>query len=85
MSGSSDKTVRVWDILTGECLHELIGHDAEIRCVKSNTEYVASADRDVVKIWNATTGECLESLEMIRAGVQSLKVGIVLVSESETP
>lgn len=30
-TGSMDNTARLWDVETGECLHTLLGHTAEVR------------------------------------------------------
>jgi len=33
LSGSDDNTVRIWDIKTGKCLEELIGHKNGVTCI----------------------------------------------------
>ena len=33
VSGSTDRTVRVWDVATGRCLHNLQGHTSTVRCM----------------------------------------------------
>ena len=32
VSGSEDKTLKVWDVATGECVATLKGHSKEVRC-----------------------------------------------------
>ena len=35
VSGSGDKTLKVWDIATGECVATLEGHSNTVRCAAS--------------------------------------------------
>ena len=39
-SGSADKTVRVWDIKTGQTLHVLKGHTKGIWCLEFFTQHL---------------------------------------------
>ena len=32
VSGSEDKTLKVWDVATGECVATLEGHSNDVRC-----------------------------------------------------
>jgi|GEM_PF-1024351 len=65
-SGSWDKTVRIWDISTGNLICKLEGHKDAIFAVafSPDSKTVASASSDkTVKLWNAYTGELLKTLE----------------------
>lgn len=33
VSGSTDRTLRVWDAESGECVHTLYGHTSTVRCM----------------------------------------------------
>lgn len=33
ISGSTDRTLKVWDADTGECVHTLYGHTSTVRCM----------------------------------------------------
>ncbi|CAN0297491.1 unnamed protein product, partial [Ectocarpus fasciculatus] len=33
VTGSMDKTVRVWDVQTGDCVRLLAGHSGSVTCV----------------------------------------------------
>lgn len=33
ISGSTDRTLKVWDAETGECIHTLNGHTSTVRCM----------------------------------------------------
>jgi WD40 repeat protein len=59
-SGSGDKTVRLWDVATGEERQKLEGHDHFVNAVAFSPDgkTVASGSSDrTVKLWDAATGE----------------------------
>lgn len=33
ISGSTDRTLKVWNAETGECIHTLYGHTSTVRCM----------------------------------------------------
>ena len=51
-TGSSDNTVKIWDIKTLTCIQTLTGHYDWIRCmiIHNNALFTASYDH-TVKIW----------------------------------
>ncbi|CEQ40005.1 SPOSA6832_01593 [Sporobolomyces salmonicolor] len=66
VSGSYDTHVRVWDIMTGECRHELVGHSQKVYSVvyDHQREQCASGSMDgTVRVWSTRTGECRAVLE----------------------
>jgi WD40 repeat protein len=65
-TASHDKTVRVWDVASGQTLHVLRGHDNEISGVAFNPDgtRLASASTDhTVKVWNVADGRMLHTLK----------------------
>ena len=64
MSGSSDDTIKIWNITTGECLETLEGHsDIISSIIKINRDIIVSGSYDKsIKIWELT-GKCLRTLE----------------------
>jgi len=67
-SGSSDDTIRVWDVATSAQIQAFRGHDG-IRSVAFSPDgkHVASGSWDkTVSIWDATTGALGEVLEGLR-------------------
>jgi WD40 repeat protein len=66
-SASYDKTVKIWDASSGECLQTLEGHSDWVLSVafSPDSARLASASRDkTVKIWDASSGECLQTLKI---------------------
>jgi len=75
VSGSRDATLRVWDIVSGHCLHVLIGHVAAVRCVQYDGRRVVSGAYDyMVKIWDPESETCLQTLSGHTNRVYSLQV-----------
>ena len=65
-SGGTDKTLRIWDAMTGECKQILGGHADHVWEVafSPNGEHIASSSIDgTVKLWDATTGELVRSMQ----------------------
>jgi WD40 repeat protein len=60
VSGSGDKTVRIWNGESGETMHLFEGHEEVVRSVKfspdSSTVVSGSEDR-TVRVWLVETGE----------------------------
>ncbi|ELQ76437.1 Cdc4, F-box and WD-40 protein [Trachipleistophora hominis] len=53
VSGSTDKSIRVWDFVTGWPLRHLKGHRSTVRCLRVYKDYIVSGARDsTVKVWN---------------------------------
>jgi WD40 repeat protein len=66
VSGSSDKTVKIWDASTGECLQTFEGHRGDVNSVafSHHSALLASGSSDkTVKIWDISSGECLQTLK----------------------
>ena len=71
-SGFDDKTVKLWDVTSGECLQTLEGHSDSVRSVSfspDGTKVASGSFDDTVKLWDVTSGECLQTLEGHSDGV----------------
>lgn len=63
VSGSTDRTLRVWNAETGECIHVLQGHTSTVRCLAMHENKVVSGSRDgTLRVWDVKQGLCLSVL-----------------------
>jgi WD40 repeat protein len=82
VSGHGDKTIRVWDVITGEELMTLGGHYDGISSVDYSPDgnKIVSGSRDTtVKVWDATTGEEL----MIFAGHKGMVKSVAFSADGK--
>jgi 3-deoxy-D-manno-octulosonate 8-phosphate phosphatase KdsC-like HAD superfamily phosphatase len=63
-SGSSDNTVKIWNVDNGTCERTLSGHSEAVHIlIQLSDGRLASASRDnTVKIWNVNNGTCERTL-----------------------
>jgi WD40 repeat protein len=65
-SGSKDKTIKLWEVNTGELLQTLKGHRNKVQSVAFSPDghLLASGSEDnTIKLWNADTGELIDTLK----------------------
>lgn len=65
-SGSTDKTVKLWNLDTGEEIHTLKGHTDSVMKVSISPDgkILASGSSDrTIKLWNFTTGQEIRTLQ----------------------
>jgi glucose repression regulatory protein TUP1 len=80
VSGSGDRTARIWDVETGQALHTLHvedhgSRDAGVTSVAFSPDgkYIAAGSLDrMVRVWNVQTGEFIEYFEGHRDSVYSV-------------
>jgi WD40 repeat protein len=75
VTGSHDKTVRIWNVMTGILEHELKGHTQAVTSVVFSPDgtHIATASRDnTVRIWNSDNGFFVRELQGHTAPVLSV-------------
>ncbi len=63
VSSGSDRLVRIWDIGTGQELHQLSGHSADVTSIAftPDGEAVLTGSYDgTIRLWHVDSGECLD-------------------------
>ena len=65
VSGSHDRTVRIWDVTSGQCVRTLEGHSDIVFAVglSGDRTHALSGSKDkTLRIWDIETGRCLQNL-----------------------
>ena len=66
LSGSSDNTVRLWEVDLGRCLRLLEGHYSNIWSVAwspDGKQALSGSEDNTVRLWEVDLGRCLRLLE----------------------
>ena len=82
VSGSRDKTICMWDIMTGKRIRILSGHEDVVRSVAFNsdgTKIVSGSWDKTARIWKTETGKCVNVFEKY-----DCKVNNVALSEDSS-
>ena len=64
LSASYDKTVRLWDVHSGECLRTFNGHSDGVRSVSFSPDgarMLSGSSDKTVRLWDMHSGECLRT------------------------
>ena len=76
-TASDDKTVKLWKVSTGQCVHTFSGHTAWVHsrsnsnkskkvrscCFSSDGKLIASASGDkTIRLWNVESRKCIKTL-----------------------
>ncbi|KAI0303381.1 quinon protein alcohol dehydrogenase-like superfamily, partial [Multifurca ochricompacta] len=70
ITGSYDRTARVWNLETGEEIRCLRGHTRALRTLQFDEAKLITGSMDhTIRIWNWRTGECIRTLEGHTEGV----------------
>ena len=74
VSGSDDRTLRIWNTITGECLRILQDHLGRVTClaVLGESRLVTGSEDRTLRVWNTNTGERLQVLNGHEDTVTSL-------------
>jgi len=66
ISGGEDRSLRYWDLITGECLRTYKGHERPVRCVALSPDgrfALSGSDDRTLRYWDVATGECVRTLK----------------------
>ncbi|MBI4025314.1 MAG: protein kinase [Verrucomicrobia bacterium] len=64
--GSHDKTLLLWDVVSGKCLHGFEGHTDSVCsvCLSADVRLALSGSQDkTLRLWEVTSGKCLRVFE----------------------
>ncbi|XP_072014308.1 uncharacterized protein [Amphiura filiformis] len=84
VSGSSDTTVRIWNVFTGECIHKLEEHTDSVTCLKMKKNLLVTGCADsIVRVFDAKTARCRNALHGHTSGVDCICFdGTTIISAS---
>jgi len=66
VSGSNDKTVKLWDVQTGGVIKPFHGHTEQVRSVSISadcTTIISGSTDSTIRLWDVETGECLHTIK----------------------
>ena len=77
ISGSKDRTVRMWNLITKSCERTFTGHTGAVGCLASTSDnkIVVSGSGDfTIRVWDAESTECLHTLEEHHDSIKCLGI-----------
>ena len=66
VSGSNDKTLRLWDLSTGKCTRVMKGHTDLVLCCSvtpDGSSAVSGSADNTLRLWDLSTGKCTRVME----------------------
>lgn len=65
-TASRDKSIKLWDTTTHQCVHTFSGHDNWVKSIMfhpAGTHLLSSSEDKSIKIWDLTTGRCTRTID----------------------
>ncbi|GME76207.1 unnamed protein product [Ambrosiozyma monospora] len=73
MTGSYDKTIKIWNVETGELIRTLRGHTRGVKTLAFDEQKLISGGFDnTIKVWNYRTGDCISTYTGHEEGVTTV-------------
>ncbi|KAK1238492.1 hypothetical protein MKX07_006638, partial [Trichoderma sp. CBMAI-0711] len=59
-TSSADRTIKIWEVVSGTCISTLMGSDSRVSSVtfSHDSRLIASATLREIRLWDAVTGNC---------------------------
>jgi WD40 repeat protein len=74
-SGSSDNTIKIWDLNSNQCIATLSGHGKKIYSLALHNGKLCSGSSDgKIKVWDLNSNECIDTLLDHVTAVNSLAI-----------
>ena len=73
VSGSHDRTVKLWDMQTGGVVRTFSGHTGRVRCVSISvdcTKIVSGSHDQTICLWDIQTGQCCCTMKGLKTARQ---------------
>lgn len=77
LSGSDDRTMRLWDLSSGRCLREFKGHSGAVNAVAFSPDgrlAISGSEDHSIRLWDLATGRSNISLQGHQFGVRSFAI-----------
>lgn len=87
-TGSRDKTIKLWDAQSGQCLKTLVGHDNWVRALvfhPSGKFLLSASDDKTIRTWDLLTGRNSKTLDAHAHFVTSLVWGRATAAGAAPP
>ena len=84
-SCSNDTTIKIWDLVSGDCLMNLTGHTMgvyKIAELSKNRLVSFSVDRSI-RLWSLETGECLKTIKIEFKAKEKQSIGSIKIISNE--
>jgi WD40 repeat protein len=83
VSGGEDGLIKLWDVLTQQCVKTLHGHQAVVRSLATDSTHgwiASGGDDQTLRLWHSQTGQCLKILQ----GYACFILGVALASHRDS-
>ncbi|WP_442944291.1 WD40 repeat domain-containing protein [Nostoc sp.] len=74
-AATGESRIKLWNVLTGECIHNLQDHTGRVwlQAISYDNAVLAScSDDQTVRLWDIHIGECLSILQADNSSVNSV-------------